>query len=131
MSDGIVKAKIRRALLSGPDIITKEATVAEMDATGKMTVLRPGTNQWVCIPGNENIIGQTDMCADPMGMRWMMDVMARKPAHPHWPALDDPLAFRREGRRVADSHARRGNLGDVRRYALCAPACLRFTMGRQ
>jgi hypothetical protein len=66
MPDEIVKAKIRRALLSGPDIITREATVAEMDAQGKMTVLRPGTNQWVCIPGNENIIGQADMCADPM-----------------------------------------------------------------
>jgi hypothetical protein len=66
MPDEIVKAKIRRALLSGPDIITREPTVAEMDAQGKMTVLRPGTNQWVCIPGNENIIGQADMCADPM-----------------------------------------------------------------
>ena len=79
MSDEIVKAKIRRALLSGPDSITREATVAEMDAQGGMTVLRPGSNQWVCIPGNENVIGQADMCADPMGMRWMMDIMAKKP----------------------------------------------------
>ena len=79
MSDEIVKAKIRRALLSGPDCITNEATVAEMDAHGKMTVLRPGANQWVCVPGNENIVGQADMCADPMGMRWMMDAMAQKP----------------------------------------------------
>ena len=78
-SDEIVRAKIRRALLSGPDSITKEATVADMDAQGKMTVLRPGTNQWVCVPGNENIIGKVDMCLDPMGMRWMLDVMARKP----------------------------------------------------
>jgi hypothetical protein len=79
MSDEIVKAKIRRALLSGPDVITRDATVAEMDGQGKMTVLRPGTNKWVCVPGNENIIGKADMCADPMGMRWMLDVMARKP----------------------------------------------------
>jgi hypothetical protein len=79
MSDEIVKAKIRRALLSGPDVITRDATVTEMGADGKMTVLRPGTNHWVCIPGNENIIGAADMCADPMGMQWMMDVMARKP----------------------------------------------------
>ena len=63
MSDEIVQAKIRRALLSGPDNITREATVAEMSAGGEMTVLRPGTNQWVCVPGNENIIGQADMCA--------------------------------------------------------------------
>lgn len=79
ISDEIVKAKIRRALLSGPDSVTREATVAEMDAQGKMTVLRQGTNQWVCVPGNENIIGQADMCADPMGMRWMLDAMAHKP----------------------------------------------------
>jgi hypothetical protein len=78
-SDEIVKAKIRRALLSGPDSITREATVAEMDAQGKLTVLRPGTNQWVCVPGNENIIGQADMCVDPMGMRWLLDIMAKKP----------------------------------------------------
>jgi hypothetical protein len=61
ISDELVAAKIRRALLSGPDSITREATVAEMDARGKMTVLRPGTNTWVCVPGNENIIGQADM----------------------------------------------------------------------
>jgi len=79
MSDEIVKAKIRRALLSGPDAVTRDATVTEMGADGKMTVLRPGTNRWVCIPGNENVIGAADMCADPMGMQWMMDVMARKP----------------------------------------------------
>ena len=79
ISDEIVKAKIRRALLSGPDGITREATVAEMDAQGKLTVLRPGTNHWVCVPGNENIIGQADMCLDPMGMRWLLDIMAKKP----------------------------------------------------
>ena len=79
ISDEIVKAKIRRALLSGPDSITGDATVAEMDGQGDMTVLRPGTNQWVCVPGNENIIGQADMCADSMGMRWVLDLMARKP----------------------------------------------------
>jgi hypothetical protein len=79
MSDEIVKEKIRRALLSGPDSVTREATVAELDAQGKMNVLRPGTNRWVCVPGNENIIGAADMCADPMGMRWMLDAMEGKP----------------------------------------------------
>jgi hypothetical protein len=79
MTDDIVSAKIRRALLSGPDSVTKDATVLEMDAQGNKTVLRPGSNQWVCVPGNENIVGQTDMCADRMGMQWMMDLMAGKP----------------------------------------------------
>ena len=80
MSDEIVKAKIRRALLSGPDCITRDAAVAEMGTDGKMALLRPGTNHWVCIPGNENVVGAADMCADLMGMQWMMDVMARSPA---------------------------------------------------
>lgn len=75
----ITKAKIRRARLSGPESISKDATVVEMDAHGKLTVLAQGTNQWICIPGNENIIGATDMCADPMGMRWMQDLVAHKP----------------------------------------------------
>jgi hypothetical protein len=77
--DEIGKEKIRRALLSGPDSVTREATVAEMDPQGKMVVLRPGTNQWLCVPGNENIIGQADMSLDPMGLRWMLDIMAGKP----------------------------------------------------
>jgi hypothetical protein len=78
--DGITAAKIRRAMLSGPSCVTDEATVAEMDRDGQMTVLRAGTNDWICVPGDENIIGSTDMCLDPMGMAWMRDLMAGKPA---------------------------------------------------
>jgi len=78
-TDEMTRERIRRVLLSGPDSVTREATVADMDSQGKLTVLRPGSNQWVCVPGNENIIGQADMCMDPMGMRWMLDVMAKKP----------------------------------------------------
>jgi hypothetical protein len=79
MSDDITLENIRRALLSGPDSVTREATVAEMRADGQLSVLRQGTNQWVCVPGNQNIIGEADMCMDPMGMRWMLDVIAKKP----------------------------------------------------
>lgn len=79
MSDEIIKEKTRRACLSGPASVTNAATVAEMDAQGKMVVLRPGTNQWVCMPGNENLIGDVPMCLDPMGMQWYMDIRARKP----------------------------------------------------
>ena len=46
----ILAAKISRAMLSGPRHITKDATVAEMDAQGDLLVLRQGTNQWVCFP---------------------------------------------------------------------------------
>jgi hypothetical protein len=77
--DEITKEKIRRACLSGPSIVTADATVAEMNAEGKMTVLRKGTNQWVCFPGNENVIGDVPMCMDQMGMQWYTDLRARKP----------------------------------------------------
>jgi hypothetical protein len=79
MAEEIKKEKIRRAMLAGPSSVTSEATVAEMDKDGNLTVLRPGTNDWVCVPGNQNIVGSTDMCLDPMGMVWMKDIMAKKP----------------------------------------------------
>ncbi|MUL47333.1 hypothetical protein FZI85_21860 [Mycobacterium sp. CBMA293] len=76
----VVAAKISRAVSSGPLHITKDASVVEMDHQGNTVVLRQGTNDWVCFPGNENEIGNVPMCADPMGLQWMMDVMAGKPA---------------------------------------------------
>ena len=39
----LVKAKIARALSAAPPDVAKDATVAEMNFLGKMTVLRPGT----------------------------------------------------------------------------------------
>ena len=59
--------------------MTAEATIAEMDHQGNLTVLRPGTNEWVCIPGDQNVVGRPDMALDPMGMIWFKDVLARKP----------------------------------------------------
>jgi hypothetical protein len=74
----ILAAKISRAMLSGPRQITEDATVAEMDAHGHLVVLRQGTNEWVCFPGDENKIGNVPMCADPNGLQWMKDIMANK-----------------------------------------------------
>ena len=79
LAEQIKNEKIRRAMLAGPSCVTAEATVAEMDAKGDLAVLRPGTNEWVCVPGEQNIIGATDMCLDPMGMVWLQDLLARKP----------------------------------------------------
>jgi|GEM_PF-823353 len=70
--------KIARAMLSGPRHITKDATVAEMGSDGQLAILRQGSNHWVCFPGDENQIGNPPMCADPMGLQWMMDNIARK-----------------------------------------------------
>jgi hypothetical protein len=79
MEEELKNEKIRRAMLAGPSIVTSDATVAEMNRQGNMTVLRPGTNGWVCIPGDQNVIGQPDMALDPMGMVWFKDILARKP----------------------------------------------------
>jgi hypothetical protein len=78
MNDAINAEKIRRATLAGPTCIARNATVAEMDREGNLTVLRHGNNEWVCVPGNQDIVGAVDMCLDPMGMVWMRDLMARK-----------------------------------------------------
>ena len=77
--DEIKKEKIRRALLAGPESITREATVVEMEADGTFTVLRQGSNGWTCMPGAEDEIGNVPMCADAMGMQWFKDIMAKKP----------------------------------------------------
>src|ERR1700740_586752 len=55
VTEEIKKERIRRAMLAGPASVTGEATIAEMDRQGNMTVLRPGTNDWVCIPGDPNL----------------------------------------------------------------------------
>jgi hypothetical protein len=75
----IKKEKIRRAMLAGPSTVTAEATVADMDRQGNLTVLRRGTNEWVCVPGDQNVVGWPDMAIDPMGMVWFKDLLARKP----------------------------------------------------
>src|ERR1700720_2980035 len=79
MADKAEDPRITRARLSGPEHVTKDATVAEIAADGTLTVLVKGTNEWVCTPGNENKIGDPPMCMNPMGMGWMMDAMQGKP----------------------------------------------------
>jgi hypothetical protein len=72
--------KIARAMRSGPYEITKDATVAEMDQHGNMTeVLKQGTNGWVCVPGDENKIGDPPMCVDELGMQWFKDARTGQP----------------------------------------------------
>lgn len=73
--------RIARAMAAGPSEITKYATIAETDRHGNMTnVLRQGTNGWVCVPGDENKVGDPPMCVDELGMQWFMDVKAGKPS---------------------------------------------------
>jgi hypothetical protein len=72
--------RIARAMRAGPRAITESATIAEMDKSGRMTeVLRQGANEWVCLPGNENVVGDPPMCVDALGMQWFKDLLEGKP----------------------------------------------------
>ena len=71
--------RITRARLAGPEQVTRNATVAELGSDGSMTILVKGSNEWGCVPGNENKVGDPPMCMNPMGMQWMMDAMQGKP----------------------------------------------------
>lgn len=73
------QAKIDRALSAGPADIAKNATVAEMDAQGKMIILRAGTNEFTCMPGDPTGVGQPAMCEDEASMQWGRDFAAHKP----------------------------------------------------
>ncbi len=72
--------KIARAMRAGPRTITEHATVAELDKSGRMTeILRQGTNEWVCMPGDEDVVGDPPMCVDALGMQWFKDLLEGKP----------------------------------------------------
>ena len=72
------QSKIARALSAGPLNVTKNATVAEMDAQGQMKILRPGTNDFTCLPGDPKGIGSPPMCEDKVAMQWNHDFAEHK-----------------------------------------------------
>ena len=74
-----VQDKISRALSAGPDNIAKNATVAEPDGNGGLTVLRQGSNDFTCMPGDANGIGTPPVCADKVAMQWNKDFAEHKP----------------------------------------------------
>jgi hypothetical protein len=82
MTGEILKEKIRRARLSGRSIVTADATVAEIDAQGNLQVLSKGTNEWVCCPGNEDIIGDVPMALDPIVGSWISSRTSQGPRTP-------------------------------------------------
>ena len=88
------------------------------------------------------------MCADPMGLQWMIDIRAKKPkptntapgliymlcgatGYSDWSSLDDHLALRCQTLWPAQHRERRGRVGDVRWHALCLSTHLRHTLDRK
>ena len=79
MADKAEDPTITRARLSRPKEVTADATIAELHHDGSMTILVQETNAWVCVPGDENTIGEPPMRMNPMGLRWMMDAVQAEP----------------------------------------------------
>jgi hypothetical protein len=74
-----IQAKIDRAMSAGPSEIARSAKIIDKDAQGHTVVLREGTNDFTCMPGNRNVIGEPAMCADGPSMQWAADFAAHKP----------------------------------------------------
>ncbi len=63
--------KIARAMSAAPADISAQATIMDVDGT----VLRAGSNGWVCLPGVGLIPGDKHpMCNDAVWMKWMAAV---------------------------------------------------------
>jgi hypothetical protein len=71
--------KIDLALSAGPSDISKNATVAEPDGHGGMKILRQGTNDFTCMPGDPSGVGMPAMCMDKVAMQWNKDFEEHKP----------------------------------------------------
>jgi hypothetical protein len=74
-----ISTKIARALSAAPANIAKDATVADMDSHGRMTILRKGTNDFTCMPGDVDVSAMPPMCADKAAMQWNEDWREHKP----------------------------------------------------
>src|SRR5207244_13003634 len=71
--------KIARAMSAGPPDVAKAARIVDKDASGKIVVLREGSNGFTCMPGNPKVIGEPPMCADAASTQRAADFKAAKP----------------------------------------------------
>ena len=65
------EGKIASAVSAAPAEISSQAAVMEMDASGNMVELRPGTNGWMCTPDGSVSPGVDPMCADRGAQQWL------------------------------------------------------------
>lgn len=61
---------IASAMRAAPVNVAKYASVATMDASGRMHTLRKGSNGFTCIPDNPATPGPDSMCMDANAMAW-------------------------------------------------------------
>src|ERR1700676_3839295 len=78
-ADETTQEKIARAMSAGPENISRSARILDTDAQGHKVILREGSNDFTCMPGNPNVVGDPAMCADAASMQWFDDAKAHKP----------------------------------------------------
>lgn len=64
---------------AAPRSVSSAASVIAMDADGKMSELRKGTNGWTCMPDNPATPGPDPMCMDGNALVWANAWMGHKP----------------------------------------------------
>jgi hypothetical protein len=67
---------IASAMKAAPASVSRNATVVTMDASGKMTTLRKGTNGFTCMPDDPQTPGPDPMCMDANSMIWLHALMS-------------------------------------------------------
>jgi hypothetical protein len=64
---------------AAPASISHNASIVTMDAKGKMTTVRKGTNGWTCLPDSPTTPGPDPMCADVNATKWAVAWINHKP----------------------------------------------------
>jgi hypothetical protein len=70
---------IANAMSAAPPAISHDATIMAMDGD-KMRTLRPGKNEFTCIPDDPGSPGNDPMCLDKNAMEWLMALSDHKDA---------------------------------------------------
>jgi hypothetical protein len=72
------KDPVASAMAAAPASIAQDAAIVTMDAAGKMTTLRAGTNGFTCMPDNPATPGPDPMCMDKNAMEWTAAWVGKK-----------------------------------------------------
>jgi hypothetical protein len=77
------KEKIADALRAGPTFVTKDATVLDWPPkpNGEYRILRKGTGDWTCLPGNPAYPPGDPGCFDQVFLQFVKDGQAERAAH--------------------------------------------------
>ena len=70
---------IKSAESAAPASIARNASIMTIDAEGKATMLREGSNGWTCMPDSPATPGPDPMCADGNAMKWADAWIHHKP----------------------------------------------------